>query len=191
MSTLRNARFATLLAVALVLVITGAVSGAAGQALILGQSNSAGASQTKLTASLSAPALRVVQNGSGSPLSLIGPTNQPPMTVNSKAKVENLNADHVDGKSAGQFLPSAVYRQQSATISIPAGDAYTFNLYCDTGDHVLSGGYHHKHSATNAFDSTPVAGGTGWDFYFQNLGASPDTLWAFILCADFAPLHGG
>ena len=113
------------------------------------------------------------------------------MSVNTSAKVPNLNADRVDGKSAGQFLPSAVYRQQSATISVPAGGAYTFNLYCDTGDHVLSGGYAHKHSATNAFDSAPIAGGTGWAFYFQNLGASADELWAFILCADFAPMHGG
>ena len=40
MSTRRTARFATLLAVALALVITGGVAGAAGQALILGQSNS-------------------------------------------------------------------------------------------------------------------------------------------------------
>ena len=42
---MRIARLAALLAVALALVITGAVAGAAGQALILGQANSAGGSR--------------------------------------------------------------------------------------------------------------------------------------------------
>ena len=34
--------------------------------------------------------------------------DRPPMRVNSKAKVANLNADLVDGKSASDFLPNAV-----------------------------------------------------------------------------------
>ena len=44
MSFIRNARFATLLAVALALVLTGVAAGAAGQALVLGIANNAGSS---------------------------------------------------------------------------------------------------------------------------------------------------
>jgi hypothetical protein len=188
MSTLRIARFAALLAVALALVITGGVAGVAGQALILGQSNSAGGSQTHLTANLSAATLKVSQFGSGSPLSLKGSTNKPPMVVNSKEKVENLNADRVDGKNAGQFLPSAWYRQ-SDSVTIAAGGFAALAVACDAGDHVLSGGHRDKNFSTNALDSYPSDTGAGWSFSFQNQGAGSDTILTYALCADFAPHH--
>ena len=116
---MRIARLAALLAVALALVITGAVAGAAGQALILGQANSAGGQQTGLTANLSSAVLNVTQNGSGPPMSLVGPSDKPPMTVSSTKRVPNLNADRVDGQSAAAFMPSATYRTWNCMMCRP------------------------------------------------------------------------
>jgi hypothetical protein len=189
MLTFRKARFASLLAVALALVVTGAVAGAAGEALIVGQSNTAGANQTHLTANLSKATLKLTQLGLGSPLSLKGSTNKPPMVVNSSQKVLNLNADRVDGKSAGAFLPSPTYRQ-STNVTIAAGGSASFDVSCDAGDQVLSGGYLGKHRSTNLLDSLPSAAATFWTFSFVNRGTGSDSVIAYALCSDFAPRHG-
>ena len=141
MSTLRNARFATLLAVALALVITGAVPGAAGQALILGASNSAGGSTTSLTANVAGSVLKVTQNGPGTPLTITGPSDKAPMNVSSSKKVTNLNADRVDGQSAAAFMPSATYRKSSCEIIVrPAGVGERHGVL-RRGRSVLSGGH--------------------------------------------------
>ncbi len=66
MTGLRDrARFATLLAVGLALLVSGVVAGAAGGNFILGQANSAGSSNSSLTTSSSGTALLVTQNGTG------------------------------------------------------------------------------------------------------------------------------
>ena len=62
---LERSRFATLLAVGLALLVSGVVAGAAGGNFILGQSNSAGTSNTSLTTSSTGNALLVTQNGTG------------------------------------------------------------------------------------------------------------------------------
>ena len=139
MSTLRNARFATLLAVALALVISGAVSGAAGQALILGASNSAGGSTTSLTANVAGSAPKVTQNGPGTPLTITGPSDKAPMNVSSSKKVTNLNADRVDGQSAAAFMPSATYRTWKLH-DVPPLTETSISASCDAGDVLLSGG---------------------------------------------------
>jgi hypothetical protein len=188
MPTMRIARFAALLAVALALVITGAVAGAAGQALILGQANSASGSQTGLTANLSGAALLVTQNGDGTPLKLVGPSDRAPLAVNSSKKVTNLNADRVDGQSAAAFMPSATYRKSvSVTVLPSSGDAFT--VACDAGDRVLSSGYGGKRNSTNVTSSLPGTNGTFWVFGFENLSLASDTVTLEALCGDFAPHH--
>lgn len=49
--------------------------------------------------------LRIVNRGEGTALQLFVQRGEPPMRVNSVAKVPRLNADRVDGKHAGAFLP--------------------------------------------------------------------------------------
>jgi hypothetical protein len=61
-------RFATLVAVGLVLLLSGVAVGAAGGPLIMGAANSAGTTNTSLTTGSSGTALLVTQNGSGTAL---------------------------------------------------------------------------------------------------------------------------
>ena len=110
------------------------------------------------------------------------------MVVNSREKVETLNADRVDGKNAGQFLPSAWYRQ-SDSVTIVAGSFAAVTVACDAGDHLLSGGYLGKNRSTNARDSYPTDTGAGWNFWFRNQGAGSDTIFIHACCADFPPRH--
>ena len=197
MSTLRTVRLATLFAIALALVVAGAAAGAAGQALILGQANAAGSSNTSLTTSSTGAALKVTQHGSGTalkaesdegpPLALVGPTTKPPMTVNSSRRVTNLNADTLDNRTAADFMKSATYRQISGAV-VPAGDVQSSSVTCDEGDLILSGGYFDKNSTTNAFDSYPIPPGS-WHFFFVNAGAVGDSITIYALCSDFAPAH--
>jgi hypothetical protein len=58
-------RFASLVAIGLVLLLSGVVAGAAGGNFILGQANSAGTANTSLTTSSTGNALLVTQNGTG------------------------------------------------------------------------------------------------------------------------------
>jgi hypothetical protein len=64
----RFVRFATLLAVALVLLLSGVVVGAAGGPLIMGAANSAGVTNTSLTTTSAGSALLVTQTGTGTAL---------------------------------------------------------------------------------------------------------------------------
>jgi len=186
MSTLRNARFATLLAVALVLVITGAVSGAAGQALILGASNSAGGSTTSLTANVAGAVLKVTQNGPGTPLTITGPSDKAPMNVSSSRKVTNLNADRVDGQSAAAFMPSATYITSKSQTVAP-NSVGGINAPCDAGDVLLGGGFWNVGATTHLWDSYPLDSQT-WRVLVTT-GASANAVYAYAVCADLGAAH--
>lgn len=62
----------------------------------------------------------LVNKGPGPALNLVVGANQPPMKVNSSAKVANLNADGLDGKDSTQFVQGtgSVERGQ---VAVPAG----------------------------------------------------------------------
>lgn len=91
--------------VALLISLGGAGYSATGGNFILGKSNSAGNS-TGLSASIKDPTLRI-QNKSkrsgATALRLEVGEDRPPMSVNSKRRVANLNADLLDGHEASDF----------------------------------------------------------------------------------------
>jgi hypothetical protein len=96
------------LAVIVALVFGAATTalGATGANFILGKANSAGA-VSKLTANMAGPALDLVNQSTASAataLDLQVASGHPPLTVNSSAKVANLNADQLDGKDSAEFL---------------------------------------------------------------------------------------
>jgi hypothetical protein len=95
--------FGLALVLALLFGVASMAIGATGGNFILGKANSAGAT-TKLTSSVASAALQLVNNGTGTALSLVVPSGKAPMTVNSSQKVANLNSDELDGKSASEFL---------------------------------------------------------------------------------------
>ena len=104
------------LAVVLALVLGVATTALAGTGVgatfNLGKVNSVGALST-LVGSTASSMLKVDNNGAGTALDLqVGPTTTPPdqktaapMTVDSQAKVANLNADELDGMDSAQFAP--------------------------------------------------------------------------------------
>ena len=84
--------FGLALVMALVFGVATMALGATGGNFLLGKRNVADAIST------------LVKQGPGPALSLVVEANQPPLRVNSVARVANLNADLLDGKHAAAFL---------------------------------------------------------------------------------------
>lgn len=124
--SLSTARFAALVALVLLLFSTGIVVGAAGAPLILGQLNGSGSSTTTVRSTNSNVTLKVDNTGSGRalevtddeavPLRVVAPSGKPPFTVNSGTKVNKLNADRVDGKSANGIVRAAFQQELSSVV---------------------------------------------------------------------------
>jgi hypothetical protein len=74
---------------------------------------------TTLTGTLGAPLLRIDNNSlkpSASALELQVENGTPPMTVNSTAKVNNLNADQLDGRSVRDLSHVAIMQSTAQTV---------------------------------------------------------------------------
>jgi len=153
MPPLSTPRLAAVLAVILALFGTGVAAGAAGAALILGQVNSSGSSTTTLNATTSNPTLRVNNNGTGRgveidaeaaiPLRLTAPGGTPPLSVNTTAKVTNLNADRLDGLNSTSFVRTNAAVQGHHTCNamdmMPTVSSDTWG-YTNNGRYFTSGG---------------------------------------------------
>jgi hypothetical protein len=87
---------------------------ATGGNFVLGVANTATATSTsagitQLTANIANPAMKLINTSSSTgatALNLQTASNKPPMTTNSSAKVNNLNADKLDGKDSTSFAPA-------------------------------------------------------------------------------------
>jgi hypothetical protein len=95
---------------ALVVALGSAGYSATGGNFILGQTNSA-STQTKLVAPIAGPALGVDNSNTGAGatgLRIVTAATRPPLVVNSSTRVDNLNADKLDGLNSTQFPRKAV-----------------------------------------------------------------------------------
>jgi hypothetical protein len=178
--------------VALVLGVASMALGANGQPFILGENNAATA-LTRLAGDVDGSAMQVVSNNAGADdtaLQLIVQKGEAPMRVSSTTKVANLNADMVDGKSPGAFLPKATYTKNAeSTGSDIGGGERLAVILCDAGDVVLSGGHLALDAGTTLTASAPsVDAEQGWQLRWINDGTT-DTITLHILCADYPPLH--
>ena len=93
--------------VALCVALGGSAYAATGGNLVLGQGNTAG-STSSLTAPVAGKALQLTSPSTASGASALGLTvdsSKPPFTTNSSTKVDNLNADRLDGHDSSYFLP--------------------------------------------------------------------------------------
>jgi hypothetical protein len=99
-------------------VVAAAVSAGAAvattQTFVLGAANTPDAPSSVVAQNvddlggMSAPMIKLTNSSTGSsatPLALKAGVGQPPLTVNTKAKVANLNADWLDGLDSSSFLP--------------------------------------------------------------------------------------
>ena len=129
------------------------------------------------------------KSGKGPALSLKVDSG-PPLAVNKQAKVANLNADKLDGKHAGAFLPKATYRKFDGTPGTNLeGSSNTFlaNISCDEGDVLLSGGYGSIDAGTTVVSSQPVDT-KQWELVWID-DSPPDNVVVTIYCADFGRPH--
>jgi hypothetical protein len=86
------------------MVATAAMAGTGiGGVFNLGKTNTVDAT-TSLSGSSSGAQLGVTNSGAGPALSLKVASGKPPLSVNSSAKVRNLNASMLDGFTSGQFV---------------------------------------------------------------------------------------
>jgi hypothetical protein len=114
---------AVILALTVGLVTTALAGTGVGARFQLGQTNTVNAI-TKLVGSVAGPSLRIDNNSSNAAATALDLQVEPgkaPMTVNSGAKVANLNSDMLDGKSADAIGVNGWQRVSNTTI----GDSTT------------------------------------------------------------------
>lgn len=90
---------------ALFVALSGTAIAATGGNFIIGQANTA-TTQTALTRNGNTKALQITNTGTGTtaaPLGLTAGTGRPPLVTNSQTKVDNLNADLLDGLDSTNF----------------------------------------------------------------------------------------
>ena len=150
---------------------------------------------TSLTGSVPGALLKVDNNGGGPAMDLRVEAGAAPFKVNSAEPVPNLNADLLDGRGAGAFLPAAVYKV-TAPLNVPNDTAeHTGTADCDPGDRAVGGGYRGAGTGTVASASAPAfgAGGapTGWFAAFRNTGAGASSPVIDLACADLGQPHAG
>jgi uncharacterized protein (DUF927 family) len=108
------------------------------------------------------------------------------MTVNSATRVDNLNADQVDGKSASQFVANNIYKRESAIAAgTDKGDGtFVIGQACDPGDVLLSGGPANVNGTSSMVESFPSPGTTtSWSARIQKNGLA-DNFSVVVICAD-------
>ena len=177
---------AVMLAVALG-VGTTALAAVPGDPFKLGRTNTID-HMSVLVGSASGALLKVDNNGSGPALDLKVEEGEVPMTVDSTIKVDDLNADKVDGKGSTAFVPTQTYEVRDSRQGQGGGQLEDRIANCDQGDIILNGGF-----ATgvedNVFTSSALATDPpGWFMGAQDNG-NASTIAAEANCADLPPLR--
>lgn len=174
----------TVFGLALVLaLIVGAAStalGANGKPFLLAKTNVATA-VSKLVKQGPGPALELRVAGPG----------QPPLRVNSPAKVANLNADRLDKKDSSAFLPSAIYQVDEAPTVGPNTTAGSIVQCDEPGDLAIGGGFSGLESNSQVVASSRVSvSENSWRVSVRNTSTTvSDTITTQAVCADFPPLR--
>jgi hypothetical protein len=175
---------------ALVVGVASTAFGANGDNWKLGRSNFA-TQITKLSGNLgvNGPMVRLTNNNAGTDDTALDLQVQPgeaPMTVNSATRVDNLNADQVDGKSVSEFVANNIYKRESAIAAgTDKGDGtFVIGQACDPGDVLLSGGPANVNGTSSMVESFPSPGTTtSWSARIQKNGLA-DNFSVVVICAD-------
>lgn len=187
-------------------VATTALAGTGvGATFNLGKVNSVNA-MSKLVGNVASSVLVVDNNGAGTALDLqVGPsTTAPadksvaPMKVDSQARVNNLNADELDGKDSSEFMTASTYSSESPGLL--GEDTGTGNglrraeWSCDPGDQLLAGGYRYGLDSTSlvVVRNSPSYYDNKWIVEWTNTATNgAGEMLIQVNCADTAaPAHG-
>jgi hypothetical protein len=122
-------------------------------------------------------------------------TRKAPMTVNSSARVDKLNADLLDGMDSTDFISGLEYRV-GALEAFDSSAVKTAIVSCSPGKHALGGG--HSFSGTPAelgnitvTRSTVANAHDAWFIEAREIGAGTTTDWgvrATVTCADVSQI---
>jgi hypothetical protein len=162
--------------VALLFGVATTALGANGDFFKVGKSNFASAVSV-LDKSGAGPALRLLVD-SGAPLA-----------VNSSKKVDNLNADRVDGKDSSALMPAQTYVVEHEEAIEPPTVAISRAILCDDGDVPLSGGFGSLDSESQIISSSRIVLGDRDAWLVAVRSSESDTFLVQAVCADFPPIH--
>jgi hypothetical protein len=182
-------------ALALIIALTlGAASTATGHTGSVGlfhlnHSNTVNAVST-LIGTVSGPVARFHNNNpsGGTALNLQVEPNRPPLTVNSAAgTATDFSADELDGKNSTDFLPNATYSKFETTFGTDLGGGNRlWEVSCDSGDKILSGGYHGVDATGTTVTATvPDNFHQGWYMEWTNNDGTADQISVYAFCANF------
>jgi hypothetical protein len=175
---------------ALVVGVTSAAFGSNGDPWILGHNNTA-TLITKLGGSLGVDGAMVqLKNNNAdandTALDLQVQTGEAPMTVNSSTRVNNLNADQLDGRDSTTFVASNIYKTEGPVdAGTLLGDGtFAASMACNPGDILLSGGPANINATSRLLESFPSPGTTNsWSARIHKNGLA-DNFNLVVLCAN-------
>ncbi|MDQ4126740.1 MAG: hypothetical protein M3151_02085 [Actinomycetota bacterium] len=179
---------------ALVVGVASTAFGANGDPWLLGRGNVATAI-TKLAgaAGVNGPMLQLVNNNpdpNDTALDLQVQSGEAPMSVNSSTKVNNINADKLDGLDYSWFMRGRIYKTETITTEgQQLGDGTFRNVYwCDEGDFLISGGPANINKETDlleSFPAPPVVNGTNYSWAVRvDKNGLEDRFNVVVLCVD-------
>jgi hypothetical protein len=137
-------------------------------------------------------------DSSATPLSLDTQTSeQAPMKVDSESKVDNLNADKVDGLDStelkgqrGATGPAGAttvrtVSHESGTVA-PGSSISQVVVSCSSNEEATGGGYLTSSPDVAVFQNQPIDTflGPGWAAGFKNNGTSNQTITVYVKCAS-------
>ena len=168
-----------LIAVMLVAVLPAGAEN--GDSLVVGTKNTA-ASRTKLTTRGGV----VLRTGNpGKPVLYLDVLpGSPPMAVNSDAKVNNLNADLLDGISSGEFVRGLVIQEATLTGSLGADSTTATTKECADTAIPIGAGYSITEGDVEIVSSYPLAGTDDWQIGLWNpaAGTVDYTIVMYLIC---------
>ena len=175
---------------ALIVGVASAAFGANGDPWLLGRNNVATAI-TKLAgdAGVDGPMLQLTNNDAGAndtAIELRVDPGEAPMSVNSNAKVNNLNADQLDGEDPAAFVASSIYKTEAPTGpgTLLGDGTRSIAKACGPGDVLLSGGPANVRESSDLLESFPTPGTTNSWTARINTNGLEDNFTVVVLCAD-------
>lgn len=160
---------------ALFVALGGVGYSATGQSFILGQANTASTPST-LTAPVAGKALELTNTSTNAAATALGLTvgaGRPPLTVNSSARVTNLNADLFDGLNSTSFIRRGLL--QTAAVSTAGGVVDVKNTGTTNGVQGLTeaetaSGVYGENTNGGGFGIAGRAGSSGHAVFGDNTG---------------------
>jgi hypothetical protein len=112
-----------------------------------------------------------------------------PLAVNSSKKVDNLNADRVDGKDSSALMPAKTYVVEHEENIEPPTVAISRAILCDDGDVPISGGFGSLAPESQIISSRRILLGDEDVWLVAVRSSGSDTFTVEAVCADFPPMH--